>query len=230
MANNVEFFLNNVDPTTQVKFPYYFDGAPRDDANLKVMFVGNSITIHEPKPDINWYKKCGMAASDLQHDYVHLVYSYLCGKYQKVSICAFNGGQWEKDFTNVDKLNALRKCYLEFNPDILIIRIGENFNRDYLKEGIDPYIGFANLMNAFEGGKSKKIITSLFWRNNLIDDAIVKIAMEYKLPYIDISDLGTDRKFMAFSQYPENEIFLSHPGDLGMQEIANRIIKTIEQL
>ena len=229
MSDNLEFYLNNVDPTTQVTFPYYFDGERKENAKLRVMFVGNSITIHEPKPEINWNKKCGMAASDLEHDYVHLVYSYLKDKYQKVSICVFNGGQWEKDFTNLDKVEAIRRCYLEYDPDILIIRIGENFNRDYIKEGVDPYIGFSNLMDAFKGGHCKKYITSLFWRNEKIDNAIIKISKEQNLPYINISDLGEDKIFMAFSQYPSNEIFLAHPGDLGMKEIADRIIAILSK-
>ena len=30
--------------------------------NPKILFVGNSITKHAPKADINWLNDCGMAA------------------------------------------------------------------------------------------------------------------------------------------------------------------------
>ena len=81
MEINLEFLINQVDAENQVSFPYYFDGVKKEDANYKVMFIGNSITIHEPKPEICWVKKCGMAASDAEHDYVHIVYKYLLSKY-----------------------------------------------------------------------------------------------------------------------------------------------------
>ena len=42
-------------------------------SKLRILFVGNSITKHAPKPSIGWNRDCGMAASSIEHDYVHLI-------------------------------------------------------------------------------------------------------------------------------------------------------------
>ena len=39
----------------------------------RVLFIGNSITKHEPKPEIGWYGCWGMAASAEERDYVHIL-------------------------------------------------------------------------------------------------------------------------------------------------------------
>ena len=58
--------------------------APADDQHVfyltkedapgrRVLFVGNSITLHSARPEIGWHGDWGMAASDAAHDYLHLV-------------------------------------------------------------------------------------------------------------------------------------------------------------
>ena len=39
----------------------------------RVLFVGNSITLHGPRPQIGWTNNWGMAASARDKDYVHLL-------------------------------------------------------------------------------------------------------------------------------------------------------------
>jgi FMN phosphatase YigB (HAD superfamily) len=41
----------------------------------RVLFIGNSITRHEPAPDIGWYGSWGMAASCEKNDYAHVIIS-----------------------------------------------------------------------------------------------------------------------------------------------------------
>ena len=39
----------------------------------RVLFVGNSITLHGPRPQIGWTNNWGMAATARDKDYVHLL-------------------------------------------------------------------------------------------------------------------------------------------------------------
>ena len=47
-----------------------FDAAKK---GPRVLFVGNSITLHGPRPQIGWTNNWGMAASARDKDYVHLL-------------------------------------------------------------------------------------------------------------------------------------------------------------
>ena len=103
----------------------------QSDKELKILFVGNSITKHGPRPSIGWTGNYGMAATSMENDYVYKSILYI-KKDQKVnSYLAINVSGWERDFL-YDK-----EKYLEaknFKADIIIIRLGENINQQYAKE------------------------------------------------------------------------------------------------
>ena len=54
------------------------------------------------------------------------------------------------------------------------------------------------------------------------------IVSELNVPLIPLMDLGDSRENMAFDQYGET-IYSTHPGDLGMQRIADRIISVLKE-
>ena len=58
-------------------FPVTAEPEVRPSAIRRILFLGNSITLHGPKPDIGWTGNWGMAASSEDKDYVHLVTSAL---------------------------------------------------------------------------------------------------------------------------------------------------------
>ena len=41
----------------------------------RILFLGNSITMHSPNPSIGWTNNWGMAASGMGNDYVHVLTS-----------------------------------------------------------------------------------------------------------------------------------------------------------
>ena len=60
---------NIVPSENQNKTDYFSEG----NGGLKILFVGNSISRHAPKPDMGWYGDWGMAASEAEKDYLHLI-------------------------------------------------------------------------------------------------------------------------------------------------------------
>lgn len=219
-----EFLNNDVCALNQFPAFYYTEG--NNLAKIRVMFIGNSITIHEQKPEIGWNKTCGMAASDLEHDYVHIVNKFLIKKYDSSCICVCNGGGWELDYINNTKANSIISLAEEFQPDIVILRIGENFNKDYLKERLDPFIAFDYLLKEIKKITNQVIVTSLFWKNDYLDNKILQACKVNNAIYVDLLDLSDDKSNEAIGQF-ENQSVSFHPNDKGMKEIANRIIKVL---
>ena len=70
------FEKNTVKATEQVKKDRYVEDFQKD-GKVKVLFIGNSITRHEPKPEIGWDNDWGMAASCRENDYVHVAVRFL---------------------------------------------------------------------------------------------------------------------------------------------------------
>ena len=116
-------------------FPKYFEGISPNQAKLKVMFIGNSITIHEMNPNLGWNRLSGMAASSLENDYVHHVIRYLNQKEDKTSVYVYSGKLWELDYWEFKNLDYVLNEIKEYQPDIIILRIGENCYPNYLKYG-----------------------------------------------------------------------------------------------
>lgn len=208
-------------------FPRYYEGVSPEKANLKVMFVGNSITVHEIRPELGWNHLCGMAASSLENDYVHHVIRFLKGKEDKLSVYVYNGKLWELDYYKFENLDYILNEINQYQPDIIIIRIGENVYPAYQKYGYDLFPSFNRLIEFSKQIAKHVFITSLFWKNDVIDDVILKATKENGAFYVDIRDLEVPEN-KAIGLFKNVDVS-NHPGDLGMQKIAKRIIKSIEE-
>ena len=66
--------------------------------NKKVLFIGNSITRHGPKPEIGWPNDWGMAASAPEKDYVHQTVALLEEKGVRVDFAFANFSKWEVNY------------------------------------------------------------------------------------------------------------------------------------
>ena len=67
---------NTVEAINQLKNKFVFLNE-KDNADVRIMFVGNSITLHGVKEDIGWHNSWGMAASSEENDYVHRIVKQL---------------------------------------------------------------------------------------------------------------------------------------------------------
>lgn len=197
-------------------------------STYKVLFVGNSITRHAPKPSIGWHGDWGMAASCEKNDYVHRVVQGLRERYGALDYCISQAASWELEYPDTERILAENyQPARDFVADIVIIRIGENIRRDMLQE-VDGRPYFDKMIKFFVSNPSAKVIvTDNFWRIDAVNQMIYDVIKDNGYIYCKLSDLEQDGTTMAKGLF-EHEGVAAHPGDYGMQCIAERILACIE--
>jgi hypothetical protein len=196
-------------------------------APKKVMVLGNSITDHGPSPAIGWHGDWGMAASAREKDFVHVLMDSLRKSYDTVTwdFLYRNISFWERnlgyDFVRERTFEKL----LTYDPDILIIRLGENVNEDSARNK-NYELKLTELINTFKGKKSAVIITGNFWPSKYKDDVQRNVAVKNNYFFVDLSALSNDTRNQA-ADYFEHPGVAAHPSDYGMSNIANKILEVI---
>lgn len=223
--NNNDILENTVSARGQLRDSEFVKFTLKDDAKVKVLFVGNSITRHGIKEEIGWTRDCGMAASALQNDYVHLTVAGLEKKYGAVSYCIAQAVAWEYAYNRDEEVLAQFSAARDFDADIVILRIGENSDRELLeKEVYQPH--FETMANFFFTPRAKKIVTSLFWRYDPIDVPIYQAAQKYGWIYVPIWELGEKAENKALDEFWHDGV-AKHPNDNGMRSIADALLAAI---
>ena len=210
---------NQVNWNVQVENP--------DGKGMRILFVGNSITRHEVLEDIGWLNDWGMAASAKEKDYVHQVEARVLEKNQDAAFCICQAADWECDYKNGEKMYPVYAPAREFDADIIVMRLIENcplegFDKEIFKEEYLKLIQFLD-----PEGKAKVILTSSFWKRSG-DEVIRQIAEEKEWDFIYLGDLGERADMRADGLFTHSGV-AHHPGDKGMEEIAERIWGKINQ-
>ncbi len=196
----------------------------REGKDIKVMFVGNSITLHGVLPSIGWNNEWGMAASAKENDYVHIIEDKVKVKHPDAAFCICQVAEWERKFDEGEKTFPLYESARDFGADIVIFRFIENCpQKEELTEKF--YSEYGKLLE-FLTAKNKAtqiIITNGFWKH-IYDKQIEKFAIENNYPFVDLGDLGELDEMKAIGLFEHSGV-ANHPGDLGMKNIAERILK-----
>lgn len=191
---------------------------------IKVVFIGNSITLHAVLPEIGWFNAWGMAASSQDRDYAHLVIRGIeqeTGRPADVRIR--NLAEFERNFKNYDY--EKNRDLIDFQPDYLIVALGENAAElQSEEERMEFRNAFRKLVTLFLSGdkKPRTVIRGVFWPNEWKDKAMSGVASELGLTFIK-ADLADDESMMALGKF-EHPGVQKHPGDKGMEAIARRIL------
>ena len=96
----------------------------------------------------------------------------------------------------------------------------KNFDKDVFKREYAGLIGYLDPLK-----KAKLVVTTGFWKH-IGDDAIREFATEHSLALCELGDLGEKDEMKAIGKF-EHDGVANHPGDLGMQTIAQRILNVI---
>ena len=198
-----------------VRFDTYDGKGPR------VMFLGNSITLHGVRPEVGWFHEWGMAASRAENDYVHLLKAEVRKLHPDAAFCICQAADWESAYARGSEMLDRYVEARDFGADILVMRLiencpGKDFDRDVFKRELHRLLSFLDPTD-----RAQVILTTGFWRHPG-DDAIRSYGKERSLPVVELGDLGDDDRMKALGLF-EHAGVANHPGDLGMRKIAERI-------
>lgn len=199
-------------------------------AQTKVLFLGNSITKHGPKKDIDWSGNWGMAASAEANDYVHLVTKALTEKAGAApEVMVKNIADFERVYSGYDIATKLKEA-IEFKADLIILAIGENVPG--LKTAEDKtklQASLTALLRALKGDRKPTILVrSCFWANAAKDEALQQACTAVGGIYVNIGNLSKDEANYARSERPYKHAGVAnHPGDKGMAAIAAAMVKAL---
>jgi hypothetical protein len=198
----------------------------------RVLFLGNSITLHGPAPHIGWSGNWGMAASAKDRDYVHLVLKAIAkaaGR-EPESLVA-NIADFERRFDTYDIESGLKR-ELAFKPDLVIVAIGENV----------PALTSAPARAAFKASMTRLlrklkqnsdpviVVRSCFWQDRAKDTILKQACEEVGGVFVDIGALGKIEANAARSERKFSHAGVAgHPGDRGMKAIADAILEALQR-
>ncbi len=191
---------------------------------LKVIFIGNSITLHAPAPDIGWVGNHGMAATHKKYDYCNTLLLQLNIKPEN----AFIGNFAEMERRSIIDTEILEKIdsLLKRKPLLIVIQLGDNVgNNDQLTSFIENLYQVALMAKK---NCHNILMLSTWWESHEKDRVIKHICDLLNLKFIYIGDLfssecNTDRKVKEFTHTGVD----NHPRNWAMEQIANRILTSI---
>ena len=186
-----------------------------------ILFIGNSITMHGKKEGL-WDYQSGMAASSIEKDYVHLLCNKIANNYdQNISLFIFSIADYERNFERYNKESFNSRYGLK--PNIVILQMGENVAIKKLKDNSALFTNLTvDILNGFD--ESRKIITLPFWPDVTKNELWTNIALKSNSIIVDLSHLGSGLDARCFAKNEkkyENKGVGMHPGDFGMEQIAN---------
>lgn len=223
-SNLLEF--KGVSRENQVDQPIWFAGTKN--GSPRIMFVGNSITLHGRLESIGWYGNWGMAASSPEKDYVHIFMNSVTQKYPEASFCLVQASCWESDYKEINLKENFSEA-VGFEPDVIICSISANINEDEFDN--DLFKSSLKKLHTFLSGKNTKIIeASSFFGSEKKNKAICEYVEEndnVALAYV--TDILQDKSNSAIGLFDHGGI-QAHPGDSGMKLIADRFLEKFYEI
>jgi hypothetical protein len=197
----------------------------------RILFLGNSITLHGPRPEVGWTNNWGMAASARDKDYVHVLARSIAAITGMPPVLMIeNIAEFEQHGDTYDLGTRLKKA-IAFKPDTVIVAIGENVPALASEESRTAFrASMTRLLNVLkDAGDPAIIVRSSFWPDPTKDEILRQTCAEAGGVFVDISALGKDESHYARSERPYAHSGVgAHPGDKGMQAIADALLAAIK--
>ena len=198
----------------------------------KILFLGNSITLHGPKADIGWTGNWGMAASAREKDFVHLLVDRITREAGgKPEVKIRNLADFERRLLEFPLDEGLQE-ELAFEPNLVIVALGENATSPKTEAERETFSrAFDNLLAKLaDHGNPTVLVRNSFWPDDDKDRLMQESAKRANAVFVDLETLGKDPSNAAGSERKiEHAGVAAHPGDKGMEAIAARLWKTLRQ-
>jgi len=213
---------NVVPAERQVKKAFRTFG--KENGSPRVLYVGNSITRHGPKPDIGWTNDCGMAASSIEKDYVHVNAAMVAKVKPHAEFACLNvAGSLERTFTDPDwNPETYFKDVKAFKPDIVVFFFGANVAKSYDDDPSASPRSFKDavltLRDYLDAGKTTFLISEGFYIRPVLDAEKKAAAAARGDVLVTIDD---------FRRGADVHGRFNHPNDEGMQRIARRFFEAM---
>ena len=194
------------------------EGSPR------ILFLGNSVTLHGRAPAIGWQGDWGMAASSESNDYVHICMSRVRERYPDASWRIGQLADWERAFWTDGEVLGDFAYLRDWRPDyIFCVILGANTPTETLKEH-DFAEHYRRMIRFFNPeNRARVVVTDMFWENAAKDEAVRAAAETEGATLVKLRDPGQMDEMMALDKF-EHRGVAGHPGDKGMQAIAGRLL------
>ncbi|MBE2287745.1 MAG: SGNH/GDSL hydrolase family protein [Prosthecobacter sp.] len=196
----------------------------------KVLFLGNSITKHGPKADIDWSGNWGMAASSEAKDYVHVFTASLTQKQGTApEILVKNIADFERAHQGYDFAAKLKEA-IDFQADLIVLAIGENvLALKTAEEKTKLQADVTALLKSLQGTRKPTILVrSCFWANAAKDEALRSACDAVSGIFCNISSLSADKSLYGRAEREfKHAGVANHPGDKGMAAIAEALMMAL---
>ena len=195
--------------------------------------IGNSITIHRESD--YWWSDSGMAASRPENDYYHLVTDYLRLTYGEVGSYAVNYSQWEFQSYDRAETYSIIDPYLSPELDLVTIQLSENVtNMSTFESDFESLIEYVKL----NAPNARILIIDDFWDDDSKSEIKEAVAGRTGVTFLPLDDIKDDPEYQCgenavvydsdgIEHVVDHEGVEQHPGDKGMQYIADAIINAL---
>ncbi len=195
-----------------------------------ILAIGNSITWRTEQADIGWLNNWGMAASNEDRDWVHLLKSSI-SKDQATDVDLYIWKTIDLNFLSNKSLHEMETEWGEIQkrkPDYgaIFIQIGGNALNTEVDNFEKPYKKLLDFLKEKTTAKIFLLSTWSFSNNYPNANKIIQsLAEKYSAAYVDISFLSEHPDFTAKNEPICMDASVAdnvclHPGDKGMEAIA----------
>ena len=134
------------------------------DNGLRFLVIGNSISLHGKCG--YWFNRCGMAATDIEMDYVHILQNKF-SQSVPTEFCVHNLVAFETSWYDRAESFSQLEPYFRRKFDLVIIQLGENiYITDNLKE---DFISLVDYIRTNTDDSIPIVIIGNFWKNIEVD-------------------------------------------------------------